>query len=234
MIILNYIKLNRLQQQYLNNCACNNCELCNKQTRAITQLQKELEMARCELRSLRHYLLLSNSSKQLNCLSSYDDPIPPPIKYSCSVPNTPKQQRFENVNYYNDCQDCYAEMYHPTIHNINTIPSPCGLEHLLPNVNSCNCCLEEYANQENDLHQTNKKAYEHKKTLDNKSLFIQNPSSSDDASIANRQKTVSKNLKTSDLRTNEDLVGINKLTDKLESKKTDKQVSRLNKNKTSL
>lgn len=168
---LNYLKLSRLQQQYLNSCACNDCELCNKQTRAIKCLQRELEMARCELRSLRHHLLLSNSSKQpLNCLA-HEDPdftaIPPPTRYASSVPNTPRAaHRFDTGYYDPQCQDCcFADVYQPTsIHNVST---PCGLEHLLPTVNTLNsscsgCCLDEYADQAYEMRQASKKSYEQK------------------------------------------------------------------------
>lgn len=165
-------KLSRLQ-------CLNDCELCNKQTRSILLLQRELEMARCEVRSLRHYLLLSNSSKQpLNRLTYDDDlakPIPPPQRYACSMPNTPKH-RFEC--YDGHCQDCYfVDLPTNSVHNV---ASPCGLEHLLPNVNCSysGCCLDEYADQ----------AYEEKKTYE--SNYIQ-PTTGDDT-LRNRKSTTSK------------------------------------------
>lgn len=247
---LNYLKLNRLQQQYLNSCACNNnnCELCelgSKQTRAIQQLQRELEMARCELRSLRNCLLLSNSSKQLNCMT-YDDTIPP-VRYACSVPNTPKLQR--NTDCYNlECQDCLADYYQPTsMQSVHNISSPCGLEYLLPNVNSCNCYFEECADQAYDLHLASKKAYEQKKLQDKKSgksvFLLENPSSDEmPMPMPLKHKTVSTltnvnltKLKGTDLplnnqTANEDHLIVNKSNEK--DNKPINQESRLNKNKT--
>lgn len=224
---LNYLKLNRLQQQYLNSCACNNCELCNKQTRAIQSLHRELEMARCELRSLRHYLLLSNSSKQpLNCLTYNDEEcigktkaIPPPTRYACSVPNTPKH-RFDGC-YDQQCQNCYfVDPYQSN--SIHNIPSPCGLEYLLPNVNNCSysgCCLE-YTDQSYDLHQDAKKAYEQKKPYDLKAS-----NATAETEIPNMMRN-RKALSNNKLDSEESLIGNQSSNIQLES--------RSNKNKTIL
>ena len=249
----NYLKINRIQQQYLNSlssCACNDCALCNKQTRAINQLKRELQMARGELRELRHYLLLSNSSKHpLNCLAYDDDDdialIPAPQRFaSNSMPNTPAHRL--DVCFDQQCQDCYfnaatTNLYQPnSIHNISS--PPCGLEHLLPNVNCAGCCLEEgcsldvsqAAQEAYDLHQASKKAFEQKKSFEQKAAFdlkttsvsnnylLKNASSIEDATIRNRKAQMNKEQSIDD-----SLIGA-KSNIQLEKQ------SRLNKNKTSL
>lgn len=242
---VNYLKLSRLQQQYLNSCACNDCELCNKQTRAIKCLQRELEMARCELRSLRHHLLLSNSSKQpLNCLAHEDSDftaIPPPTRYASSVPNTPRAaHRFDTGYYDPQCQDCcFADVYQPTsIHNVST---PCGLEHLLPAVNTMNsscsgCCLDEYADQAYEQRQASKRSlYDQKKSYEPKtSSYVQTMPTAGipyatavpeepPLSIRSRKSQASNKIDEAD----ENLIG-NQSNIQLEAQ------SRLNKNKTRL
>uniref|UniRef100_A0AAN0LJ18 Glutamate ionotropic [NMDA] receptor 2B n=1 Tax=Polyphagotarsonemus latus TaxID=1204166 RepID=A0AAN0LJ18_9ACAR len=151
----NFYKLDHLQQRFLSSCACNNCELCNKQTRAIQLLQQELEMARCELRSLRHYLFLSNSSKQpLNITNYSTDPIQPQ-RYSTSVPTTPRHKSCTN-----QCQECYLNYPQTNLTpnnftaDINQIN--CGLEHLLPSVNctfnQSDLYLDDYVNKSYNEH----------------------------------------------------------------------------------